>query len=149
MSNDHQIATPPSGVKAELDRLELVECVPELTRQAARLIGFDLVLHLPHHPAVTAYINELAATRRPGADLKTARRNLKIARINYEKRVRYRVRGNICEWADGGLFVSLSAIIEARADAMHWRKVVMGHEHVARIKQQNRWAVARSRVTAI
>jgi hypothetical protein len=46
-------------------------------------------------------------------------------------------------------FCSLSKIIEARAAGIHWRKVVKEMEHVARVKQSNRWAVARSHVTPI
>jgi hypothetical protein len=148
MTNAPKIRNATSPVKRELDRLELIERVPELQRQAAQLAGngFELVLHLPRHPAVTAYADECAAIVRDKCDLKTARRNLKAARVNYENRVRFRIQRNINEWLDGGLFVSLSAILEARAEAKHWRKVVKELEYVARIKEQNRQSIVRHRL---
>jgi hypothetical protein len=156
MSNDHQIAKPASTVKTTLDHLELVERVPALTRDAARAErGLDerdypsRVLILPHHPAVIAYVRECAAIKYPEGDLKTARRNLRAARVNYKDRVIYRMRHDICEWLDGGLFVSLSAIIEARAEALHWRKEILRMKAAAKIKQQqeqNRRSINRHRL---
>jgi len=146
MTNEPQIIDAESTVKRQLDRLEFIERVPELQRQAVQLAGngYELVLKLPRHSAVTAYANELASVVRDNCDdLKVARRNLKAARINYEERVRFRIQRNIHAWADGGLFVSLSAILEARAEALHWRKVVKEMEYTARIKKHNQRAVRR------
>ncbi len=154
-TNMQTVSNPPENVKSilarQLDRAEFVERVPDLQRQAVQLAGngYELVLELPRHPAVTAYANELAAMPRPRAGLKVARRNLKAARINYEKRVGWRLRRDICEWADGGVFVSLSAILEDRAEAMHWRKVVKELEYTARIKEQNRQSIVRHRLRSI
>ncbi len=156
-----EIIRAESAVKRELDRLELVERVPALQREAARSTGryaldergYPLpVLILPRHPAVIAYVNECAAQssgRQAVSDLCTARRNLKAAHINYKERVLYRTRHDIREWSDGGRFVSLSAIIEARADAMHWRKVINKLEAAEKMEQQRRWNAARLRVTPI
>jgi hypothetical protein len=146
-TNEPQIINAESAVKRELDRLELIERVPALRREAVQLAGngFELILKLPHHPAVSVYANELAAMPRPRADLKVARRNLKAARINYEKRVGFRLRRDIREWSDGGAFVSLSAILEDRAEALHWRKVIKELEYVARIKRHNERQIERAR----
>ena len=130
-----QIQKLDSAVKRELDRFKLVERVPELRREAAQLAGngYELVLKLPRHPAVIAYVNEQAKVVRDDCDLKTARRNLKAARVNYEKRVSFRIRGDITitsdeergRYADFAAFVSLSAIIEDRAEAKHWNKIMV------------------------
>ena len=160
MTTKPQIENADSPVKRELDRLELVERVPALQREAARTgrrvideRGYPMpLLILPNHPAVIAYINECAAHpsgRQAVSDLRTARRNLKAAHINYKERVLYRTRHDIREWSDGGRFVSLSAIIEARADAMHWRKVINKLEAAEKMEQQRRWNAARLRVTPI
>jgi hypothetical protein len=129
MTNDPQIAKPDSTVKTTLDRLELVEKVPALTRASGRA--------LPRHPAVIAYVNECAAVKRPDVGLRVARRNFKLASVNFENRCAFRAQPAI-EWCDDGKFCSLSAIIEARADALHWRKVIMRLEAAAKIKQQAR-----------
>lgn len=126
----------PKIVKTELDRLELVERVPALQRRAVR--------DLPNHPCVVAYVNECAAVNLPDANLRIARHHFKAARVNYEQRCAFRLQRNI-EWLDGGRFVSLSAIIEARADAKHWQKVVMKLEADKKIKQQNRRATQLAR----
>jgi hypothetical protein len=163
--NTQQIEDPVSAVKRELDRLELIERVPALQRRAARIglrtldaRGYPMpVLTLPRHPAVMAYINECAALVRTDADLRTARRNLIAAQINYKDRVLYRSRRDICLDADGRYikferFVSLSAIIEARVDAMHWRKVINKLEAEKKIKEQqeqNRRHIARHRLSSI
>jgi hypothetical protein len=160
-----QINSAESAVKAVLDRLELIERVPALQREVARCglrtldaRGFPFpVLTLPRHPAVMAYINECAALVRPDADLRTARRNLIAAQINYKDRVLYRSRRDICLDADGRYieferFVSLSAIIEVRADAMHWRKVILKLEAEKKIKEQqeqNRRHIARHRLRSM
>ena len=138
MSNDQQIAKADSAVKATLDRLELVEKVPALTHASGRA--------LPGHPAVIAYVNECAALPRPDANLRTARKNFKIASVNYNNRCDYRFQPGI-QWSDG-VGVTLSSIIEARAEAKHWNKVIMRLEAAAKIeqqKQENAWAIASSR----
>jgi len=134
-----QVEISDSAVKRTLDRLELVERVPVLTCASGRA--------LPRHPAVIAYVNECAARRRPDANLRTARRNFNAASVNYKNRCAFRFQPGI-HWDDGGEFVCLSAIIEARAEALHWRKVIVRLEAAAKIKQQkeqNEWAVACSR----
>jgi len=132
-----QIENPDSTVKITLDHLELVERVPALTRASGKA--------LPRHPAVIAYVHECAALPRPDANLRTARRNYEAARVNYNNRCAFRFQRGI-EWEDGGVFVSLSAIIEARADAMYWRKVIMKLEAEKKIKEQqeqNRRSIVR------
>jgi hypothetical protein len=124
---------------------------------------YELLPRLPRHPAVIAYADELAEvnSRRDRDiyglryDLKTARRKFFAAHKDYEKRSRYREDRRIQitpdeergKYADFARFVSLSAILEARAEAMHWFKIVMEREHIERVKTQNRWSLARSRVT--
>jgi hypothetical protein len=70
-------------------------------------------------------------------NLKAARRRLRTANDSYQTRVAHRVTANLT----GPVFerfVSLSAILIARAAAKHWRKVVMEQEHIERIKKHNR-----------
>ena len=143
MSNDHQIENPDSAVKRALDHLELVERVPMLTRASGRV--------LPRHPAVIAYVNECAARQRPDANLRTARRNFDAASVNYKNRCAFRFQPGI-HWDDGGVFVCLSAIIEARAEAKHWQKVIVGLETAAKIKEQqeqNRRSIVRHRLRSM
>ena len=138
-----EIIRAESAVKRELDRLELIERVPALQRRAVR--------DLPNHPAVIAYVNECASLKYPAATLKKARRLYDAAHLNYTNRVSFRVQRGI-EWCDGGRFVSLSAIIEARADAMHWRKVINKLEAEKKIKEQqeqNRRHIARHRLRSM
>ena len=136
MTTTHQIKNHDSPVKQELDRLELVECVPALQRGVADVKGHELVLILPSHPAVSAYVTELAALpRETTSDLKHARQMLKSAQVNYKNRVAFRLRRDI-GWSDGGLFVSLSAILEARADGLHWWKIVKRLAREAREARQ-------------
>ncbi len=160
MTTKPQVENADSPVKRELDQLELIERVPALQREAARTgrrvldaRGYPMpLLIVPNHPAVIAYLNERAAHpsgRQAVNDLRTARRNLIAAQVNYKERVLYRMRHDIREWSDGGVFVSLSAIIEARADAIHWRKVINKLEAAEKMEQQRRWNAARLRVTPI
>jgi hypothetical protein len=159
------IGKAESHVKRELDRLELVERVPALRREAARTgrgldeRGYPLsLLILPNHPAVIAYVRECASLKyEPCTTKNAARRNLTAARINYKDRVIYRTRRDIAITPDEELgcytdfarFISLSAIIEARAEAKHWRKVIVKLETAEKMKQQKRWNDARSHVTPI
>ena len=143
MTNDAQIAKPDSAVKTELDRLELVERVPVLVRASGRA--------LPRHPAVIAYVNECAAVKRPDVGLRVARRNFKLASVNFENRSAFRSQRDI-EWRDGGKFVSLSAIIEDRADALHWRKMIGRLEADKKMKEQqeqNRRSINRHRLRSM
>jgi hypothetical protein len=134
-----------SAVKLALDNAELIERVPELQREAAAVNFNDsggLVLVPPRHPAVTAFIQELDEMEYESvADLKTARRHLRVARHSYQTRVAYRVTQNL----DGPIFnrfVSLSFILIARAAGKHWHKVVNELERAERVKKSNRWAAA-------
>lgn len=137
-----------SAVKLALDHAELVELRPALQRKAAA-VNYDesggLVLVVPRDPDVTAFIRELDEVKyEPAADLKTARRRLRVARNSYQTRVAYRVTQNL----DGpkfNRFVSLSAILIARAAAKHWHKVVAELEHVERIQKHNRAAIERTK----
>lgn len=129
-----------SAVKLALDHAELVERVPELQREAAAVNFNDsggLVLVPPRHPAVMAFIQELDEMQyEPAVDLKTARRRLRVARDNYQTRVAHRVTQNL----DGpafNRFVSLSAILIARAAGRHWHKVVAELEHDEHVKKHN------------
>jgi hypothetical protein len=135
---------PASAVKLELDRLELVECVPELQRRSVR--------DLPRHPLVVRYVNECAVLfREKTTSLRNARRLFDRAAINYKNRCAFRLQDGI-EWVSGSefrSFISLSAIIEARAEALHWNKVIVGLETAAKIEQQQRWNDARLHVTPI
>jgi hypothetical protein len=171
-----QINQPESAVKRELDRLELVECVPALRREACQcakaIVGrmfayahdrdaddYELVFQMPRHPAIARYAHEQVNVHRESSrDLKVARRRFKAAYLNYEKRCSYRARRDICltpeeelvgRYAPFAKFISLSAIIEAKAEAMHWFKIVMNLEYVAHVGKQNRWNVARSRVSPL
>ena len=147
-----QIKGRASTVKRALDRLELVDRVPELRREAARVEDRltedgQWILIMPRHLAVIAYVNEQASVVRENCDLKTARRRLKDARVNYADRVGYRISYDIrfSNEAEGNAFVSLSAIIEARAEAVHWRKVVKEKERAARINKWNARQCERAR----
>lgn len=138
-----QIIPAEFPVKRELDRLELVDRVPALQRRAVR--------DLPNHPAVIAYINECAALARQTTDLRTARRLFDAASLNYRNRCAFRMQPGI-EWCDDGAFVSLSAIIEDRAAALHWRKVIDKLEAEKKMKEQqeqNRRHVVRHRLRSI
>jgi hypothetical protein len=147
MSNANPIELPKTSVKQSLDRAELVERVPALQRKFTR-VKFgergEMIQIFPRHHLVSAYGCELATAnaRRECdvADLKVARRRFKNARVNYEDRVAFRMQPNIA-WPDGGKFVSLSAILEARAEAVFWRKVVKEMEYVETIKQHNKVAI--------
>jgi hypothetical protein len=142
------------AAKERLDHAEFIERRPALQRETA-VFNYNenggLVLVLPEgDPDVSAVIKELAGIERePAVDLKTARRRLRVARDSYQTRVMFRTLHDREYTPVFSRFVSLSAILIARAEAKHWHKVVAEQEHVARIKQQNRWAVARSHVTAI
>jgi hypothetical protein len=140
-----------SPVKLALDHAELIERVPALQRKATAVNYNEtggLVLVPPRHPAVIAFIQELDGMEYETADLKTARRCLRVASDAYQFRVTHRVTPNLTGPAFNR-YVSLSAILMARAAAKHWRKVVAELEHTERVKKQNRWDVARSHVTAI
>jgi hypothetical protein len=149
-----------SAIKFALDRAELVEHVAELQRRIAAVNvneRGDPVLVLPRHPLVTAFIKELADAnigRERDVDLKTARRNFNAANRSYDKRVCHRI-GPAGQMIDDerhmkySRFVSLSAILIDRAEAMFWRKVVKELEYTARIKEQNRRAIVRHRLRSI
>jgi hypothetical protein len=140
-----------TAVKLALDDAELVLRVPALQREACAANADDrgdLILVLPRHPAVLAFIHELDAMEYETVDLITARRRLRAAKADYQDRV---VQRQIVTLT-GALFeryISLSAILIARAAGKHWHKVVAELERAERIKKHNRWAAARSRVTAI
>jgi hypothetical protein len=138
-----QIGKRISPVKVELDRLELVERVPALWRENSEW-DENGVLVLPRHPAVIAYVNECAAKKRPNATLRSARNRYERAFFDYKDRRAFRVQRGI-RWDDGGEFVKLSAIIEARAESLYWCKMIRKLE----LAQKHRWNVARSHVTAI
>jgi hypothetical protein len=130
-----------SAVKLALDHAELVELVPELQRSTAAA-NFDdgggLVLVLPRHPAVIAFIHELDAQEYETADdLKTARRRLRANRNGYQIRVANRINQTVDGSAAFDRFVSLSAILIARAAGKHWHKIVAELEHAERIKKHN------------
>ncbi len=161
MSNANPIELPKTSVK-RASPPELIERVPALQREAAEFetaIGEggiryqrlnehgSLILSFPRHHLVHAYGCGLAtknARREHNADLKGARRRFKDARINYENRVNWRAVPDI-QWSDGGKFVSLSAILEARAEAVFWRKIVTELQTVERIKRQNARNIERAR----
>lgn len=126
-----------SAVKRELDRLELVERVSALQRRD--------VLVLPRHPAVIAYMKECATMARPAADLRAARRLYAAERATYDTRRVMRRQDGI-KWTDGGRSISLSSIIEARAAALYWRKVILKLETAEKLEHQARWNAARKRV---
>lgn len=171
MTNESHIEPPESAVKRALDHAEFVERVPALQRAAAEFetdIGEDgrryyrfsetgsFIPKFPHHHLVRAYSCELAivnARRRvpDEIDLKTARRNFKKARVNYESRVDYRGRGDM-EWSnqqEGERFTSLTAILEARAEAVFWRKIVAELEAIVKVKKQNAQAITRHRLSKL
>jgi len=140
-----------SAAKLALDTAELVELRPALQRKAAA-VNYDerggLVLVLPRDPDVTAFIHELDEMQYETVDLKAARRRLRIARQNYQTRVAHRVTQNL----DGpafNRFVSLSAILIARAAAKHWHKVVAELERAERIQKHNRQSIVRHRLRSI
>ena len=137
------LATAASAVKLELDRLELVERVAALQRRDVR--------DLPRHRAVIAYVKECATMARPAADLRAARHLYKAASAIYEKRIAFRAQSGI-KWRDGGRSIALSAIIEARAECLHWRKVIAKLEAAAKIKEQeeqNRRSINRHRLRSM
>lgn len=155
--NAHPIESPASHIKAALDHAELVERVPALQPSATQFETMDspagrtwrlnengaLILKFPRHHLVVAYSYELAnanARREYVGDLRRARRRFKEATINYENRVNWR---NVLDMNER--FVCLSAIIEARAEAVYWRKIVKEAEHVEAIKRQNERALTRHR----
>jgi hypothetical protein len=130
-----------SAVKLALDYAELVERVPELQREATA-VNFDerggLVLVPPRHPAVIAFIKELDEMEYvPAADLKTARRRLRVANDNYQTRVSFRLAHDDGSRAAFNRSVSLSAILIVRAAGRHWHKVVNELERAERIKTRN------------
>ena len=132
-----------SPVKLALDDAELIARVPALLRRDVR--------DLPRHPAVIAYVAECRSLHRSDADLRTARRNFSAARVSYEYRRAFRLQRGI-EWGDGGRFVSLSAIIEARAECLHWRKVIVKLEAEKKLEQQreqNRRHIVRHRLRSM
>lgn len=151
-NNDPQIDALDSAVKRVLDHAEFVLRVPALQREAAEFEpGLTdrggLILKFPHDHRVSAYGYELAtrnARRECDVDLKEARKRLRAARINYEKRVNFRGIPDI-EWTDGGKFVALSAILEARAEAVFWHKIVREMATVERIKRANARNIERAR----
>jgi hypothetical protein len=130
-----QIGKPISPVKAELDRLELVERVPVLWRENSQ-VDENRNLVLPRHPLVIAYVNECAALPRPDANLRTARRNYETALSDYKDRRGFRVTRGIRWDDDGAEWVSLSAIIEVRAEAQYWHKVIVRLETEKKMKEQ-------------
>jgi hypothetical protein len=136
-----------SALKLALDDAELIERIPELQREASA-VNYDenggLILILPRHPAVTAFIQELGEMEYEAADLKTARRRLRAAHDAYQFRIAHRVTPNLTGPAFDR-YVSLSAILMARAAGKHWLKVVAGLEHTERIKKHNEWVAARRR----
>lgn len=138
------------ATKLALDNAELVELVPELQREATAVNRNDsggLVLVPPRHPAVLAFIHELDAVEYETApDLKTARRRLRTANDAYQFRVVHRVAN--LTGAAFDRFVSLSAILIARAAAKHWRKTVRELEYSDRIKKHNERAAVRRRENA-
>ena len=130
-----------SAAKLALDSAELVGRVAELQRDASA-VNFDdkggLVLVLPHHPAVAAFIRELDEMEyEPAADLKTARRRLRAARDAYQTRVAHRVTQNL-EGPAFDRFVSLSAILIARAAGKHWHKRVAELEAARKLRRQRK-----------
>ena len=141
-----------SANEAELDRLEFVERVPELQRTAARhreslSATGGYILRFPDHPAVLAYIRELAmiAWEPRGEDgsfrhldLKTARQRYADADAEYGGRVLCRL---FPEPSDDERHSALSAIIEARSVALYWRKIVTELQTIEYIQQQNRRAM--------
>lgn len=129
-----------SAAKLALDHAELIEAVPELQRNATAVNYNEsggLVLVLPRHPAVLAFIQELDEMQyESAADLKTVRRRLRAAHDAYQFRVAHRVTPNLTGPAFGR-YVSLSAILMARAAGIHWHKVVTQLERAERIKKYN------------
>ena len=128
-----------SAIKLALDNAELIERAPELQRGATAVNFNDsggLVLIPPRHPAVMDFIQELERMKyEPAANLKAARRRLRAARNAYQFRVTHRVTpltGPAFE-----RYVSLSAILIARAAGRHWHKVVAELERAERIKKYN------------
>jgi len=137
-----QIAILESPVKHRLDVAELAEGVPELQRAATR-INFNpetggLVMVIPDHPAVRAFVKELAAVEyEPPKDLREARFLLRKASESYQSRVAFRAQDVGGDRPAFLRFVSLSSILIARADAMHWRRIVNELERAAQRKRQN------------
>ena len=135
------LAPKESALKLALDYAELVERVAELQRKVTT-VNFNerggLVLVPPRHPAVIAFIKELdEMVYGPAADLKTARRRLRVASGSYQTRVSFRLANDDGEQVAFNRFVSLSAILIARAEAMHWYKVVNELERAERAKKRN------------
>jgi hypothetical protein len=136
-----------SAAKSKLDDAELVELRPALQRKATA-VNYDesggLVLVLPCDPDVNAFIRELDEIQYETADLKAARRRLRVARDQYQTRVANRVALNL-ESPKFNRFVSLSAILIARAAGKHWHKVVRELEYFERVKKHNERAAAQRR----
>jgi hypothetical protein len=160
-----EISERAEAVKAELDRLEFIERVSELQREVAEFEDHltdsgALILKLPKHPAVAACVQECAgdvARKFPllndalvcgprDIDLPTARRKLRAARRDYEKRVCIRScngyalavrlnRGDLPK--DWPVYGSLRAIIEARALARYWFNIVHSLEPIKRTIEHN------------
>jgi hypothetical protein len=142
-----------SPVKLALDNAELIEHVPELQREATAVSyteNSDAVLILPRHPAVLAFIHELDTIEYATADLKTARRRLRIAKSEYQDRVVSReiVKSTSPLFPLFERHISLSAILMARAAAKHWHKVILKLETAEKLDRQQRWNDARKRVYA-
>jgi hypothetical protein len=154
-----QITFQDSPVKRALDHAEHVERVPILQRAATQYERHlndrgSYILIFPRHPAVIAYARELKRFAWPDVNLKDARRLYRDACEVFDNRVLYRRIPDV-EWADqseGEQFVSLSAILEARAAATHWRRVVNNKAMDARVARQTerqtkaritRWQAAR------
>jgi hypothetical protein len=152
MTNAPQIAKHDSPVKQTLDHAELVERVPVLCRENSE-VDENRNLVLPRHPLVTAYVNECAALPRPDINLRAARHRYQVAMYDYKDRRGFRVTRGI-EWSNfgGPEWVSLSAIIEVRAEARHWLKVIRKLEAAKKMKEQqeqNRRSVNRHRLRSM
>jgi len=147
-----QIVKPINTVKAQLDHAELVERVPVLWRENSQ-VDENRNLVLPRHPLVTAYVNECAALPRPDVGLTSARNRYAAALSDYKDRRGFRVTRGI-EWSNfgGAEWVSLSAIIEVRAEAQHWLKVIRKLEAAKKMKEQqeqNRRSINRHRLRSM
>jgi hypothetical protein len=140
-----------SAAKLALDDAELILRVPALRREVARYetvqvgamfgivhnrdpLSYEIMFQLPDHPLVAEYVNEqVNAPRRSSDNLKTARRHLRAAYLNYEKfslrrgdsGIRVTPEDELGRYADFARDVSLSSIIEAKAEAEHWFKIAM------------------------
>ena len=139
-------------VKEELPDWQCYDSVYESAKEhCARVLAqkingwppIERFLKIPGHRLVKAYALELAKRNnreRPDANLRTARRKLKAARDDFKRRCMCRM-GNM-QWSDpevGAKFISLRAILEARAEALYWYGIVIDLERAER----NEWARAR------